>query len=317
MRIEAFDFDGTLTDRDTLLEFIRYTNGNASFVLGFLLFSPLLILMKIHLYPNWKVKQRIFSYFYRGCSIVDFNRYCIDFAADKKYLLRKEGMSTVQKAIKEGAKVLIVSASIDNWVKPFFEGLEVTVLGTKIDIKDGLITGRFLTKNCYGIEKVNRINAVCQPRADYTLLAYGDSCGDKEMLEYADKGYYKPFRKKDNNNIHEIKRFLIVGGIATIIQFTVYRLFLYILNPTLANTVGYLVSFMFNFYASTKYTFNVETNTKHGLGFAFSHLINYLMQTGLLNLFIWIGVSKNWAQIPMFCICVPTNFVLVRFFLKR
>lgn len=317
MRIEAFDFDGTLTNRDTLLEFIRYTNGNISFIFGILLFSPFLILMKMHLYPNWKVKQSIFSYFYKGLSIADFNRYCNDFASDKKYIIRKEGMDAVQKAIREGSKVLIVSASIDNWVEPFFEGLNVCVLGTKIEVNDNLITGRFLTKNCYGIEKVNRINEVCQHREDYTLVAYGDSRGDKEMLDYADKGYYKPFRQNDNDKIHEIEKFIIVGGIATIIQFSVYRMFLYLINPTLANTVGYLVSFIFNFYASTKYTFNVATNTKHGVGFAFSHLINYLMQTGLLNFFIWLGVSKNWAQIPMFCICVPTNFVLVRFFLKR
>lgn len=317
MRIEAFDFDGTLTNRDTLLEFIRYTNGNVPFIFAILIFSPLLILMKMHLYPNWKVKQKIFSYFYKGLSVIDFNQYCKDFASDKKYILRKEGVNAVRKAIKEGEKVLIVSASIDNWVKPFFEGLNVSVLGTKIEVKEDLITGRFLTKNCYGVEKVNRINEVCPSRNDYTLLAYGDSRGDKEMLEYADKGYYKPFRQKEDNSIHEIERFIIVGGIATIIQFSVYRLFLLLINPTLANTIGYLVSFMFNFYASTKYTFNVETNTKHGIGFAFSHLINYLMQTGLLNLFIWLGVSKNWAQIPMFCICVPTNFMLVRFFLKR
>lgn len=117
--------------------------------------------------------------------------------------------------------------------------------------------------------------------------------------------------------ICEVARFVLVGITATIIQFVTYRICLLYMNPTAANTVGYVVSFVFNFYASTKYTFKVKSDAKHGLGFAFSHVINYLMQTGLLNLFIWMGVSKNWAQIPMFCICVPTNFVLVRFFLKR
>ena len=112
-------------------------------------------------------------------------------------------------------------------------------------------------------------------------------------------------------------RFLNVGVIATIIQFVTYRVCLHYMSPTVANTIGYIVSFAFNFYASTRYTFKVKTNARHGLGFAFSHVVNYLMQTGLLNLFIWLGVSKDWAQIPMFCICVPTNFVLVRYFLKR
>ncbi len=118
-------------------------------------------------------------------------------------------------------------------------------------------------------------------------------------------------------NIREVMRFLNVGVIATIIQFVTYRVCLHYMSPTVANTIGYIVSFAFNFYASTRYTFKVKTNARHGLGFAFSHVVNYLMQTGLLNLFIWLGVSKDWAQIPMFCICVPTNFVLVRYFLKR
>lgn len=61
MRIYAFDFDGTLTTKDTLIEFIRFSKGRVRLFLGFLLFSPLLILMKLHLYPNWKAKQRVFS----------------------------------------------------------------------------------------------------------------------------------------------------------------------------------------------------------------------------------------------------------------
>lgn len=87
--------------------------------------------------------------------------------------------------------------------------------------------------------------------------------------------------------------------------------------PSLAMTVGYGLSFIFNFIASTRYTFKVEANAKHGVGFALSHVVNYLLQMATLNLFLWLGVSKTLAPIPMFCICVPVNFLLVRFFLKK
>jgi HAD superfamily phosphoserine phosphatase-like hydrolase len=96
------------------------------------------------------------------------------------------------QAQDDGAEVVIVSASIDNWVQPFFAN--VTVLGTQIEVKDGLLTGRFLTKNCYGQEKVNRILACYPHREDYHLTAYGDSRGDKELLAFADESHYKPFR---------------------------------------------------------------------------------------------------------------------------
>jgi putative flippase GtrA len=86
---------------------------------------------------------------------------------------------------------------------------------------------------------------------------------------------------------------------------------------TIANTIAYFISFVFNFIASTHYTFRVKASAKRGAGFAFSHVVNYALQTLILNLFVGIGVTKQVAMIPMFCITVPTNFILVRFFLKK
>ena len=211
-QIVAFDFDGTLTTKDTLLEFIRYVYGDMAFTIGFLRYSPLLVLMKLGLYPNYKAKQKVFSYFFKGMSIEAFDAVCQRFAQDSRHLLRPQSVETLHQALSEGAEVLIVSASIDNWVKPFFKnqvnhgdrfmiGSQTTIkqpvpviLGTQIEVKDGKLTGRFLTKNCYGQEKVNRILALYPHREDYHLTAYGDSRGDKEMLAFADVSYFKPFR---------------------------------------------------------------------------------------------------------------------------
>ena len=66
IRLALFDFDGTLTRRDTFLEFIRFCFGSGRLYAGLLLFSPLLILMKLHLYPNGKAKQQVFSHFFQG-----------------------------------------------------------------------------------------------------------------------------------------------------------------------------------------------------------------------------------------------------------
>ena len=198
-KIYAFDFDGTLTTKDTLLEFIRFAKGSGQMFRGFLLFSPLLLLMKLHLYPNWKAKQQVFSYFFKGMNIDDFNALCTHFAEQNKHLLRPAGIEKVRQAIEEEqATVLIISASIDNWVRPFFDEIEkkIQVLGTQIETKEGHLTGQFTTKNCYGQEKVNRLTALYPHREAYELIAFGDSRGDKELLEFADKGFYKPFRNK-------------------------------------------------------------------------------------------------------------------------
>ena len=196
-KVYAFDFDGTLTTKDTLLEFIRFTRGNTAFLFGFLLFSPLLVLMKLKLYPNWKTKQQVFSWFFKGMLIDDFKHLCTEFALYNKQLLRPKGMKAIKKAIEEGSQVVIISASIDNWVRPFFDemGNNIIVASTKIEVNNNHLTGKFITNNCYGVEKVRRLQALFPQRETYTLIAFGDSRGDKELLAYADQGFYKPFRE--------------------------------------------------------------------------------------------------------------------------
>lgn len=115
----------------------------------------------------------------------------------------------------------------------------------------------------------------------------------------------------------EVLRFGVVGVLATLIQYAVYWVLIHWLNPSLSMTIGYIISFAFNFLASTRYTFRVKANARRGAGFALSHGVNWLLQMLTLNLFLWLGVSKQWAPIPMFCICVPVNFLLVRYFLKK
>lgn len=203
-RVYTFDFDGTLTTRDTLLLFIRFVCGWWGLVGVLMRYTPLLVLMKFKLYPNWRVKQKVFSSCFGGMTTETFNDYCRSFA--RKYgscVLRPKGLATVRKALDEGATVMIVSASVDNWVRPFFDDILTTlsnptafvILGTEVEAIDGILTGQFKSRNCYGVEKVRRLSAqLPAPREDCYIVAFGDSRGDREMLQYADEAHYRPFR---------------------------------------------------------------------------------------------------------------------------
>ncbi|CDA96374.1 gtrA family protein [Prevotella sp. CAG:1320] len=133
---------------------------------------------------------------------------------------------------------------------------------------------------------------------------------------------------KRRQQLGEVVRFGIVGVTATLLQYFIYWLLLRLAIhwdveagthtlSTVAMTIGYVVSFIYNFIASTRFTFRVKANARRGAGFLFSHVVNYSLQMLTLNLFLLLGISKQWAPIPMFCVCVPVNFLLVRFFLKR
>lgn len=130
----------------------------------------------------------------------------------------------------------------------------------------------------------------------------------------------------------EIIRFGIVGVLAVAIQYGVYLLLITLFSdnsslpfsegtgvgfPLLANCFAYVVSFLFNYVASTRYTFHVRSTARRGAGFTLAHLVNFLLQTLLLALFLRLGLSKPVAMLPVFAICVPINFLLVRYFLKK
>lgn len=189
--ITVFDFDGTLTKKDTLLEFIKFCKGKKAFIIGFLLYSPLLIAYKLKLYPNWKVKQKIFSYFFKGMKYDTFCNFGEEFALKINSFINKSIFERLKEHIAKGDDIYIVSASIEEWVLPWCKKSEIkNVLGTKIEVINGTITGAFKSKNCYGQEKVNRLLEKEPHRNEYFLTAYGDSRGDKEMLKFADKGFY-------------------------------------------------------------------------------------------------------------------------------
>ena len=120
----------------------------------------------------------------------------------------------------------------------------------------------------------------------------------------------------ESTQLKEFIRFGIVGCVATIIHYAIYLLLNLWLNTTIAYSIGYFVSFIGNFYFSNRYTFRTKPSFKKSLGFGLSHIINYLLQVGLLYAFITLGMKEQYAPIPVYAIAVPVNFFLVRYALK-
>ena len=124
-KLALFDFDGTITTKDTFVAFIRYAKGNVRTLCGFMLHAPILALMLLRLYPNHKAKRRIFSYFFKGTRLADFDKLCQRFANDsREWLIRPKAKDAMRRALDNGAKVMVVSASVENWVRPFFHAPE-------------------------------------------------------------------------------------------------------------------------------------------------------------------------------------------------
>ena len=121
--------------------------------------------------------------------------------------------------------------------------------------------------------------------------------------------------------IQQFIRFAIVGALATAIHYGLYLLIVWAndigedetLYTNIAYSIGYVVAWCANFYLSAHFTFQSNTSLKRGIGFALSHGVNYVLHIIFLNLFLWLGVSETIAPIPVFCIVIPINFILVRY----
>ncbi len=194
-RIAFFDFDGTITTKDTLLEIIKYHAGTSRYYLGFLLCSPYIIAWKLGLLPNYAAKERVMRFFFSNTPVEEFQRKCDAFANDVlPTLLRPKALDEIERLQQAGAEVVIVSASPGNWSQQWRTKLGLASLATRLQVKDNKLTGRFDGKNCHGEEKVCRIRDAYDLDAYDEVYSYGDSKGDKPMLGLATFAFYKPFR---------------------------------------------------------------------------------------------------------------------------
>jgi phosphatidylglycerophosphatase C len=193
--IAFFDFDGTITTKDSLAEIIRYIHGDFRFITGVLLFSPLLVGLKLGLYDRQRSKERLLKHFFGGIRESEFQQYCDSVTQNViPRIIRGGATEKLQWHKEQGHEIVLVSASAENWLKGWCTTQQMHCLATKLESSNGYLTGKILGKNCHGVEKVNRIRQEFDLSQFDTIYAYGDTKGDRPMLSLAEHVYYKPFR---------------------------------------------------------------------------------------------------------------------------
>jgi HAD superfamily hydrolase (TIGR01490 family) len=194
--VAAFDFDGTLTRRDTLLPFLRHTLGAAAVARHAFVLSPILAGYALGLIGNGVAKERVFVRCFAGMRLDELQQEAERFASFVlPGLLREGAMQRLDWHKRQGHRCVITSASLELYVRPWAERAGFNdVIATHLETReDGRITGKLFGPNCFGIEKTRRLEALLGMRDGYTLYAYGDSRGDRELLSLADYAYYRQF----------------------------------------------------------------------------------------------------------------------------
>jgi phosphatidylglycerophosphatase C len=193
--IAFFDFDGTITTKDSLIEIIRFHKGNFTFFSGMLYLSPWLLGLKLKLVSPQTAKEKVLQFFFGNTPSDQFREHCIAFAEiGIPPIIRNDAGKAIREHLEKGNKVVVVSASPANWVEEWCKASGAECIATILEIKNGHVTGKIEGKNCSGPEKVTRIRQ-CYDLSQYEeIYCYGNSKGDKEMLSLATFAFYRPFR---------------------------------------------------------------------------------------------------------------------------
>ncbi|HTE07327.1 MAG TPA: HAD family hydrolase [Flavitalea sp.] len=193
--IAFFDFDGTITTKDTLLEFIKYSKGNLRFYTGFALHAPVLLAYKLNIISNQRAKEIMLRHFFGRMDIDKFNSVAAEFSTSVvPSLIRPKALSEIGKLKTLNAEIVIVSASPENWISGWCARQGIRCIATRLVVEDNKITGRILGINCHGEEKVNRIRTDFDLSLYSDLYCYGDTNGDLPMLALGTYRFFKPFR---------------------------------------------------------------------------------------------------------------------------
>ena len=195
--VVAFDFDGTLTIRDSFSAFLKWRAGPLRWWLGCLRLAPAGLAYAFNR-DRGMIKAAAVREFLNGATREQLDAEARDFAEQySRSLLRPDALEVWKRWRNEPVRLIIVTASPEFVVAPFARGLGADqLIGTnfRFDAQDR-ITGVYVSPNTRGPEKVVRMK---QAFGDNFRLkaAYGDTTGDREMIAMAETSGYQIFKGK-------------------------------------------------------------------------------------------------------------------------
>ncbi|NNF31727.1 MAG: HAD-IB family hydrolase [Flavobacteriaceae bacterium] len=193
-KLFLYDFDGTISRKDTLFDFLRFTIRKDKLYFGYLVLTPIFVLTFLRLSKRSFAKERLISHFLKGKTRAELaqmsEKFLNNMLTEKKF--RTSALASIKDDKKEGA-VYIVSASLDIWLKDIANHLGVHLICTRAKFENNVFTGKFLGPNCNNEEKPRRVQSEISLEEYNSITYYGDSKGDLAMKEIVDHFEYRKF----------------------------------------------------------------------------------------------------------------------------
>ena len=205
-KLAIFDIDYTITKKETLMEFYKYSLEEDIKNIRFLpraLYSGLMY--GIGIYDERRVKE-CFLKFIDNIEEEKLQELVKRFYKNRlSKIIYKDAVDMMYKLKKEGYDIYLISASPEFYINEFYN-IDVVdkVIGTRFEFKEGKFIRKMLGNNCKGEEKVKRLKEVLSKeniKVDFkNSYMFSDSLSDKPLLDLVGKPYLINYKKK-----HEIE----------------------------------------------------------------------------------------------------------------
>lgn len=192
MDLALFDFDGTITTRETMPDFMRAAVPRSRLWTGTLLFSPLVIGYRFGVVSGTAIRAAICAYGFRGVPVATVESCGQAFARHVlPGLLRPDAMGRIAWHKARGDAVVVVSGGLDVYLEPWARSHDLGLVCSSLEQRGGLLTGRYRGRQCVRGEKARRVLDTYPPGNYARVHAYGDTSEDRELLAMAHERHYR------------------------------------------------------------------------------------------------------------------------------
>jgi HAD superfamily hydrolase (TIGR01490 family) len=193
--LALFDFDGTISNRDSMIDFIRFSVSKRRLLTGVFRLTGVIAGYVFGAVTDADAKQLVLTHFFGGRDYDELKTIADEYAAKRiNKIIRPKALQEIKRHLSEGGKIAIVSASVELWLQKWCDDLGLTLIATKPHIINGCFSGSLASPNCKGEEKIRRIKEIYDLSEFDAIYAYGDSPADRPMLSLSTHSFYKPFR---------------------------------------------------------------------------------------------------------------------------
>jgi len=190
MNLALFDFDGTITSEDMYSKFLSYCASGVRFYLSRAILLPFYISFKAGLLSPKRMRtvSRFVVFKGRNCQYLDEIAVHYSNNIIPKFV-RDIAKKKIQWHLQNGDTVVVVSASLDIYLRPWCQAMGIELICNELQQKNGKFTGKLCSTDCGGVEKSTKILERFNKENFQAIYAYGDTDEDLAMLALADEKF--------------------------------------------------------------------------------------------------------------------------------